>query len=95
MKELYGGELSYKKADLALSELIEIKAKLKQFKPNEIIWNNDNLDLSPPWENHIAERITDLSNYFYTSDGKDLFEVFHKAFDTVIEIERNIAIRSI
>ena len=75
MKELYQGKLEANNAMETLQEVMEIREKLKTFSPKEIIWDIDNLQKRPPWGDKISPHITNLSNYFVTSDGKDLFEV--------------------
>mgnify|MGYP003617394503 CR=1 FL=1 len=96
VKKFYDGVIDFKDIDKLSEELIEIKEKLKFFEPDKIMWDNENLSLTPPWGNNNAKRITNLSNYFYTSNGgKDLFEIFFKAFESAKEIEENIIIQSI
>lgn len=75
MKELYQGKLEPHNATETLEEVIEIREKLKAFSPKEIIWDIDDLQKRPPWGDKISPNITSLSNYFVTSNGKDLFEV--------------------
>ncbi|WP_454880290.1 immunity 70 family protein [Sphingobacterium detergens] len=95
MKELYNGELSSDKILNAEKELAEIKEALKEYAPNCIIWDIDNLELQPPWGEKIADRITSLSNYFYTSDGEDIFNLFIRAFNDAKQIKKSVCITSI
>ena len=75
MNELYQGKLSASKATKVLNDVFEIRKKLKKYPPKDIIWDIKDLKKHPPWGNNISAHIKDLSNYFVTSDGKDLFEV--------------------
>ena len=75
MKRLYSGKLDYHYSSKALKELISISSELKRFTPNQIVWDYSIPDKSPPWGENISSDITDLSNYFITSDGYDLIEV--------------------
>ena len=95
MKELYNGELLYENISKAEKELNIVREELKAFSPEKVVWDIENLSQRPPWGNEIADRITDLSNYFYTSDGNDLFEVFFKAFNTGKEVKKNILVHSL
>lgn len=95
MGNLYGGELSYKDIPLAQKELEQIKSELESFPPNKVIWDIDYPDQTPPWRDNIADKITNLSNYFYTSDGEDLFELFTRALKAAKEIERDVIISSL
>lgn len=40
---------------------------------SKVIWDIDDMTKMPPWGKNISKDITDLSNYFVTSDGKDFF----------------------
>ncbi|MEC2438386.1 Imm70 family immunity protein [Bacillus cereus] len=39
--------------------------------------------------------ITDLSNYFYTSGGKDMFEMLFKACNEALELEVDLEIENL
>ena len=49
----------------------------------------------PPWENDISEDITDLSNYFVTSEGDDLFDVLFEAFSVAKDDNENVEIKQL
>ena len=85
MKKLYEGSVSPVDIPLLRQELITVRAELKKFPPSKVVWDFEHRDKRPPWGDNISEHITDLSNYFVTSDGKDLFQVFLQA---VSEAER-------
>lgn len=95
MNDLYYNVLTVDKIDEADSELKNIYQELKEYSPSMAVWNIEKLSELPPWGDNIAERITDLSNYFYTSDGDDVFEVFTKAFDAGKRINKEVTIRSL
>jgi hypothetical protein len=65
-------------------ELDEARRELGRLSPDKIIWDSDDLSAKPPWGANISPDITDLSNYFVTSDGRDLFDVF---FEVISEVE--------
>jgi hypothetical protein len=48
-----------------------------------VVWDIDNPEARPPWGDDISSDITDLSNYFVTSDGRDLFEVLDEAMSAL------------
>ncbi len=81
MNELYQGVLSVKHLAAGTEELSQIKQELAQFAPDQVIWDIDDRSLTPPWGDNISEDITDLSNYFVTSEGKDFLTVFAAALD--------------
>lgn len=95
MNKLYQGEIKQKDIDNAKEELNIIKKELKAFTPDKIIWNIEDLSKQPPWGSDISEDITDLSNYFVTSDGEDFISVFFDALETAKEIDSGIEIKSL
>lgn len=74
MHKLYQGGVEAQDAGALLKELRDIHEKLQKFRPNQVIWDIEDLSARPPWGDDISPRITDLSNYFVTSGGRDLFE---------------------
>jgi hypothetical protein len=95
MKYLYQGELLFQDIPSAEVELEAIRLELKSFLPDKVVWDIDDLSKRPPWGDKIADRITNLSNYFYTSNGDDLFDIFFKAFDAGSQIKKSVTIKSL
>lgn len=81
MNELYQGVLPVKHLAAGTEELSQIKQELAQFAPDQVIWDIDDRSLTPPWGDNISGDITDLSNYFVTSEGEDFLSVFAAALD--------------
>ncbi len=83
MGELYRGKLSSEDAAAALAQLDQIREELRQFPPSDIVWDVEDRSKRPPWgdeiSDEITDEITDLSNYFVTEDGRDLFDVLAEA----------------
>ena len=79
MTRLYGGELQHAEADAALIELTTVRTELAGFAPDQAVWNFEDRSQSPPWGSNIASTITDLSNYFVTSTGRDLIATLTEA----------------
>lgn len=72
MGEFYRGELTRASASSARAELAAIRAELQSLPPDRVIWDIEDRSKRPPWGNDISAQITDLSNYFVTSAGRDL-----------------------
>jgi len=85
MKELYAGELEEDRAAIALEELNTIATRLKELPPDRVVWDIENLDAKPPWGDNISSDITDLSNYFVTSTGRDLIETMREALELMVD----------
>lgn len=95
MKKLYQGKISWTDINEAVKELETIKKELQTFSPDKLIWDIDDLLKQPPWKDNISNDITDLSNYFVTSDGKDLISVFFHALEKAKEVNCDMEIMSI
>lgn len=95
MNELYQGMLSAEHLEAGAEELVQIKKNLARFAPNQVIWDIDDRSLTPPWGDNISDDITDLSNYFVTSDGNDFLTVFSAALDKARELNVPLTIRTL
>ena len=95
MNELYQGMLSAEHLEAGAEELAQIKQALARFAPNQVIWNIEDLSLTPPWGDNISEDITDLSNYFVTSEGEDFLAVSSAALDKARELNVPLTIRTL
>lgn len=95
MNQLYSGEIQPEDSKLALDELKIITEGLSELRPDQIIWDIEDLTKQPPWGNNIASTISSMSNYFVTSDGKPLLEVFETALETSIKVKKTIKIHQL
>lgn len=95
MNELYQGHLDTNKIDEAINELKTIKKQLKNLSTDKVVWDIENLSLLPPWKDNISNEITDLSNYFVTSDGDDFLTIFMHALEKGKELNMCIEIDSL
>ena len=90
MNELHQGKLTNANVPNAKVELNTIESEFKNLSPDKVIWDMEDLTKQAPWGTKISNQITDLSNYFITSDGRDFLMIFHKALDAAMEIEKDI-----
>ncbi len=95
MNELYQGELPVNKISDAMNELNCIRQELAKYDPNQVVWDIEDLSKQPPWGNRISEDITNLSNYFVTSDGEDFLAVFERALQMGLEVGKPVKIESL
>lgn len=95
MNDLYQGKIERKKIKKAIKEAEIIKTELKEFAPDKVVWDIDDLTKQPPWGNKISKDITDLSNYFVTSDGEDFLSVFMTALTEAKEMKTSMEIESL
>lgn len=95
MKDFYDGELKSNKITEALSELYNIAEELSNLTPDKVIWDIDDISKQPPWGTVISPDITDLSNYFVTSDGENLITLIRHAFEMGLKINENVCIISL
>lgn len=94
MNELYQGKIKRRYIDKVLEELSIIKKELQAFSPEKVVWDIEDLSKRPPWGNDISKDITDLSNYFVTSDGNEFLTVFSHALEKAKEVNDKIEIKS-
>ncbi len=95
MNELYLGELSSSHIPEAINELGRIKQGLAKYSPDKVVWDIKNISTPPPWGTNISNDITDLSNYFVTSDGEDFITIFNHALIKAEELNCEVKITSI
>ena len=79
MNKLYMGEVDAADALKLQAELTEVRKRLEQFTPDLVVWDFENPSKRPPWGSNISSHIRSLAQYFWTSDGKDLFDVLINA----------------
>ena len=92
--EFYLGHVAYDRLPILDKELKEIQERLKLFSPSQVVWDIEDSNKNPPWGNELSESITDLSNYYVTSSGKDLFEVLFNAIEEAKKLRSDIKVRS-
>jgi len=92
MRRLFYQQLDWKEIKFARKELKIIQKELKKFPPDQVVWDIEDLSKRPPWGDKISSDIKNLSNYFVTSDGKDLIGVFFQAFKEAEKLKETIEI---
>jgi immunity protein 70 of polymorphic toxin system len=95
MRQLYRGTLDVQHAAKVLQDVLEIREQLRSFPPSAVIWDIEDLDARPPWGDEISDDITDLSNYFVTSTGRDVFKVLIDCLEGLIELGGSMTIATI
>lgn len=76
MRQLFEeGKLPAESAAQALAEVRDAREKLKALPPSKVVWDIYEPDAKPPWGDDISPDITNLSEYFLTDMGVDLFDV--------------------
>ena len=78
MRSLYAGAVEQSQAKSALQELDTIHSELATLPITHVIWDIEDRSKCPPWGNNTADTITDLSNYFVTSTGRDLIALLQE-----------------
>ena len=81
LRELYKGELGNVRAAQARIELAQIRTEMSSLPPDRVIWDLADRSKRPPWGDDISSDVTDLSNYFVTSAGRDLIDVIAECLD--------------
>ena len=81
LTRLYSGELNQIDASAALEELDEVCAELARLPVDRVIWDIADRSKTPPWGDNISEDVTNLSNYFMTSTGRDLLVLLREILE--------------
>jgi 2,3-bisphosphoglycerate-dependent phosphoglycerate mutase len=76
-------------------ELKKIQLELQAFSPDKVVWDIDDLSKQPPWGKNISNDITNLSNYFVTSDGEDFITIFFNALEKAKKLQMDLTIESV
>jgi hypothetical protein len=92
MLEFYTGRLSHRKAQAALEELDAIREGLEALPPNALVWDYDDLDRLPPWDDDASDGLTSAAEYFFTSAGASLFETLREAFECGVRTRQDVRI---
>ena len=90
MNELYQGTLDKDNVETAIVELKKIQLELQAFSRDI-----DDLSKQPPWGKNISNDITNLSNYFVTSDGEDFITIFFNALEKAKKLQMDLTIESV
>lgn len=53
------------------------------------------IDKHTPWGKNISNDITNLSNYFVTSDGEDFITIFFNALEKAKKLQMDLTIESV
>lgn len=92
LKKLYLGEITEDRVGEALVELDQIVSELAELTPEYVVWNSEDLQAEPPWGNDLSEDITDLSNYFVTSTGRDLVAMIRECLVSSLDLGGNLEV---
>lgn len=95
MNDLYKGSLSKRRLNLAKLEILLIESELSRISPDKVVWDVEDLSKLPPWGNDISEDITNLAEYFVTTNGKNLISVLKDAIEQAIEEGAKLEIKSL
>ena len=80
--ELYQkGKMRLKDIDEGTQELLQVREEFKKILPDKIVWDINDLNKRPTWGYDISDEITNLSNYFVTNDGRNLFDLILEALN--------------
>ncbi|BBA92788.1 hypothetical protein SR187_5915 [Streptococcus ruminantium] len=80
MKNLYSGQLAVEQISQASVELEQIEREFQVLSPDKVIWDANDLSKTPPWGDNISTDVKNLSDYYLTSSGDNIFTTFKNAF---------------
>ena len=92
MTDLYNGELPPDGVDAAIEELDQISREFRMLPPDQVVWDAQDPDARPPWGDNIADTVTNLGNYWWTSDGHELLGVIRAALTAARERRQPVTV---
>lgn len=74
MLKLYQGKLDADNAVTALRELQAMQAGLASLRPDQVVWDINDLQRQPPWGKAINPGTTSMANYHATVESTNLLD---------------------
>lgn len=81
LKKLYYDKLESGETANALVELNEIRTKFTMLKPEEIVWDAEDLTKKPPVSFDSYLNATNLSECFIAVSKRNIFDVLHEVLE--------------
>ena len=94
VNELYQGRLPAEKVEKALNDVRTIREELKEYSPDQVVWDIEKPDALPPWGDDISPHIDSLANYFVTSTGRDLLLFVEQMLEQAVVDKCDVTIES-
>jgi hypothetical protein len=85
MNRCFQGRLSRRHAEKVREDIRAIREELKRFPPSAVIWDYKNPGFRPPKRRCTREHATDLSDYFVSDHGRNVFDGINSALQELIE----------
>lgn len=93
-KKLYYEKLESDKTLNALDELNDIREKLSALKPENIIWDTEDLTKKPPASFYSQLKAANLSECFISVSGKSIFDLLTEVLEFCNRRSISVAIQS-
>ena len=93
MKDLYQGCIVYEKLEQAIEEITKVEEELAKLPPKQVVWSFEDRAKMPRWGDNISPDINNLSDYFVTTDGRNLITVLKDAFDKAGAEQVNVEVK--
>ena len=82
--DLYQGKLGNADVPRAQRELLDARSELQDLPPSKVVWDYSNPQIEPPWGKYISSHISNMSEYFVTSTGRNVFDVIYECFEDAL-----------
>ena len=82
--------ITFNENSLLALEMNRLRGGLRSLPTSSIVWNSSNIYAKPPWGSNISSHITSMENYFVTSTGRDVLNLFDEAILHQQEIKENM-----
>ena len=80
-KKFYNDKLDPEETLRALDELKDIREKFSKLKPEDIVWDAEDLSKKPPAWFYAQLKAANLSECFVSVSGKNIFAILTEVFE--------------
>lgn len=94
LKKFYYEKLNAEEIEYALKELINIRLKFKELRPQDIIWDIEDTSKKTPDNYLLKSKALDLSECFISKGGKNIFDILLETFEFCNRKKFSIKIQS-
>jgi uncharacterized protein len=80
-KKFYNDKLDAEETLIALDELKDVRTKFLGLRPDDIVWDIEDLTRKPPTSFYTKLQASNLSECFVAVSGKNLFDILTEVFE--------------
>ncbi|MBO9598591.1 MAG: hypothetical protein J7559_12345 [Cohnella sp.] len=87
MNQGYQGKVEHALIPDLIKEVKSIQQELKALRPDQVVWDIEDLTAKPPWGDEVIARITDLSNYHIATGGQTVLDLLIEVLEAAMKVK--------